>query len=183
MHIKDDQMIVLWWCRNVVGFGCTSETRLHKSIFPHLQCLIHLVVFIHIINVLFVSMFVEYVLIFFLQLHLHNSLMSWMHVSGNNRCFECCIPPPPYRMQEGCEESFHKHLNILRVFYYEVKWAKARDGTKHFNPLLDHWELNLQQWMLKMAMKRSHKATMLPPFDVSPLTQLWMTMNGRCLLK
>ena len=97
--------------------------------------------------------------------------------------FWVLYPPPPYRMQEGCEESFHKHLNILRVFYYEVKWAKARDGTKHFNPLLDHWELNLQQWMLKMAMKRSHKATLLPPFDVSPLTQLWMTMNGRCLLK
>lgn len=118
----------------MVGLGCTSETRMHKYIVPHLQCLIHLVVFIHVMNALFVSILVEYVMILFLQVQPHNSSMSWMPISRSNRCFECCIPS--YHMQKGCEESFEKHLDILKYFYYEVKLVKVRDGMKHFMPFL-----------------------------------------------
>lgn len=50
----------------------------------------------------------------------------------------------------GCVESFDKHIDIWKGFFCEVKSTNMGDGTKHFMPLLDRWELDLKEGMFKM---------------------------------
>ena len=76
---------------------------------------------------------------------------------------------PQYWIEEGCKESFGKHLDTLKGFYCEVNSTKVGDGKKIFIPLLDCWELSFYQGMFKMAVKSNSKATILRPFDVNPL--------------
>jgi len=63
-----------------------------------------------------------------------------------------------------------EHLDILKGFYYEVKLGNVGIMMKHFIPLFDYWELNLQQGMFKMVVESNSNGTMLPCFDVISLT-------------
>jgi hypothetical protein len=69
-----------------------------------------------------------------------------------------------------CEESFSKHLEVLKAWYCEptILWYGESNFVVH--PLLDRWQLDAKHGMLKLCMKSNFKVAMESPFDLNPLT-------------
>jgi hypothetical protein len=109
--------------------------KVYLYIIVHLQCLIHLIVFTRIMNALLVNILAKYVVVLYLQVQPHISSMSWMLISRNNRCVDALgVVYPQYWMQEGCNESFGKHLDILNpsclLTHYIAKYVKLVEYVK-----------------------------------------------------
>ena len=72
--------------------------------------------------------------------------------------------------QLDAKANFHKHLNILKDFYYEPKSLGTNEDERIIQPPLDGWKLEAQQGLFKTNMLANWQRCMEPPFDTDPLT-------------
>jgi hypothetical protein len=83
---------------------------------------------------------------------------------------------PRYWLQPQCEENFTKHLEFLKAWYYEPMMLGFGESSYVVHPLLDHWQLDVKQGMLKLCMKNNSKVVE-PSFDFNPLMCIWKTIH------
>jgi hypothetical protein len=77
----------------------------------------------------------------------------------------------------GGDVSFYLHLSIIKKHYCELKNVKI-SLLEISNPLNVNI-LDLQMSMFKFIMKMHAPRAMAKPFDVNPMTKLWITINGK----
>jgi hypothetical protein len=51
---------------------------------------------------------------------------------------------PQYWLQPQCEESFAKHLEVLKAWYCEPKMLGSSESSSIVHPLLDYWQLDIE---------------------------------------
>jgi hypothetical protein len=82
---------------------------------------------------------------------------------------------PQYWQQEGADESFQKHLQVLKDFYSGSRLVNegkplVEDERPFSAPeLLDASKLDTQQGLFKVSMKANCEAACAPLFGVNPL--------------
>jgi hypothetical protein len=82
------------------------------------------------------------------------------------------IYPQYWRDSETAEPSFHKHLDVIKEFYGQPKWIGEDDKKRLIPPLLDCFQLELQQLLFKLAMISNYYAMLKPHFNTNSLIQL-----------
>jgi hypothetical protein len=92
------------------------------------------------------------------------------------------IYPQYWRDSETAEPSFHKHLDVIKEFYGQPKWIGEDDKKRLIPPLLDCFQLELQQLLFKLAMISNCYAMLEPPFDTNPLARLWRMLDANTAL-
>jgi hypothetical protein len=71
-------------------------------------------------------------------------------------------------LSSNVEESFKKHLDVIKVAFYHPK--KLVDNDTWVLEVLLVASFDMQQSMFKLAMKSNACTTMVKSFDVNPLT-------------
>ena len=87
---------------------------------------------------------------------------------------------PQYWKQDGADESFAKHLSVLKDFYCHPKvFPGDCDGFNSYTvpEMLSPSKLDNQQAMFKVTMKANADAALIPPFEVNPLVKLWRNLH------
>jgi hypothetical protein len=92
------------------------------------------------------------------------------------------VYPQYWRDSEVAEKNFRKHLNIIKAQYGQPKWIGESDKQKLIPPLLDCYNLGLQQPLFKLSMISNSMAMLEPPFDLNPLTRLWRMLDANTAL-
>jgi hypothetical protein len=88
---------------------------------------------------------------------------------------------PQYWMQEGADESFHKHLDILKQFYCgDRKLNNGKEDGKPYSvpEMLNASSLDTQQGLFKVSMKANCETACAPPLGVNPLIRLWRNLSA-----
>jgi len=93
---------------------------------------------------------------------------------------------PQYWLQEGAEEAFPKHLQVLKRQYCGTREQRAH-GARELpkltcGELLSSSALDIQQSLFKVTMKAQAKGCVLPPFDKNPFTRLWDLVSSSAVL-
>jgi len=79
--------------------------------------------------------------------------------------------------KHSADVSFYLHLGIIKKHYCELKNVKLSllEISKPLNVNI----LDLQMSMFNFVMKMHAPKAMAKPFDVNPMTKLWITINGK----
>jgi hypothetical protein len=86
---------------------------------------------------------------------------------------------PQYWVNEKTAQiSFRKHLNVLKEYFGQPRWIGAAENKRLVAPVLDCFQLELQQPLFKLSMASNAMAAMEPPFHTNPLTKLWRTLDA-----
>jgi hypothetical protein len=67
---------------------------------------------------------------------------------------------PQYWLSPDADSNFTKHLHVLKRFYGEPKAIVEGDNQRVVQPILDSWQLDVQQAYFKLAIKSNSKAAM-----------------------
>jgi hypothetical protein len=62
------------------------------------------------------------------------------------------VYPQYWHDSQAAEKSFRKHLDIIKAHYRQPKWIGSEDNKKLIPPLLDCYNLELQQPLFKLLM-------------------------------
>lgn len=89
-------------------------------------------------------------------------------------------------MQEGVEEAFPKHLQVLKKKYCGTNSQEAHGAWElskvTCGELLSASSLDIQQSLFKVTIKAQARSCMLPPFYKDPFTKLWDRVFGSTVL-
>jgi hypothetical protein len=91
---------------------------------------------------------------------------------------------PQFWRDEHADESFFKHLAVLKAHFCQNKTVT---GWKHMGDmnvpgLLRPEALDAQHAMFRMAMKTNWSTSMSRPFSVNPLTRIWQQLGANTIL-
>ncbi len=86
---------------------------------------------------------------------------------------------PQFWMQLDVDFSFSLHLTIIKKHCCETK--KVKPSLLQVAKPLNFDLLNLQMCMFKFTMKTQAPKAIIEPFDVNPMTTLWVTINTNAL--
>lgn len=92
---------------------------------------------------------------------------------------------PQYWLQEGCDELFASHLQVIKEWFCEMKCVKGNGKDGHAQQIkapLDWHLLSMQQCLFKLTMKSHASKAMERPGDVNPVTTLWQKLGCNALL-
>jgi hypothetical protein len=78
---------------------------------------------------------------------------------------------PQFWCQGSAEEMFDKHLRTLMDTYGHGNFLGEGDKKMLIKPLIDREAIMSQRGLFKACMKSNSRASMLPPYDVNPLTK------------
>jgi hypothetical protein len=90
--------------------------------------------------------------------------------------------PQYWRDSQATEKSFRKHLDIIKAHYGQPKWIGLEEKKKLILPLLDCYNLELQQPLFKLSMASNSLALLEPPFNVNPVSCLWCMLDANIAL-
>jgi hypothetical protein len=90
--------------------------------------------------------------------------------------------PQYWRDSQATEKSFRKHLDIIKAHYGQPKWIGLEEKKKLILPLLDCYNLELQQPLFKLSMASNSLALLEPPFNVNPVSRLWRMLDANIAL-
>jgi hypothetical protein len=76
------------------------------------------------------------------------------------------------------KKQFPKHLSVIKKWYGVGKTITVDGIQQQCQPIVDNWRLDSKQGYFKIAMINKHAATMLPLYDVNPLTWLWRVLDA-----
>jgi hypothetical protein len=85
---------------------------------------------------------------------------------------------PQFWAMPDVEKQFPKHLSVIKQWYAVPKTILVDGMQQQCEPILDSWGLDSEQGYFKIAMINNHAATMLPPYNVNPLTRLWRVLDA-----
>ncbi len=91
---------------------------------------------------------------------------------------------PQFWRDEHADESFFKHLAVLKAHFCQNKTVT---GWKHVGDtsvpgLLKPEALDAQHAMFRLAMKTNWSTTMSRPFSINPLTRIWQQLGANTIL-
>jgi hypothetical protein len=93
---------------------------------------------------------------------------------------------PQYWVQEGVEEAFPKHLDVLKAHFCEstVQQARGEDELPQVRipGILSAQALDIQQSLFKVTMKAQASTCMKPPFERNPYSRLWDNIGSSQIL-
>jgi hypothetical protein len=92
------------------------------------------------------------------------------------------VYPQYWKDSEVAEKSFRKHLDIIKEHYYQPKWIGENDKKRLVAPILDCFQLELQQPLFKLSMMSNSMAACEPPYTVNPVTKLWRMLDANTAL-
>jgi hypothetical protein len=92
------------------------------------------------------------------------------------------VYPQYWRDQKVAEILFRKHLNVLKEHFGQPRWIGDDEKTRLVAPVLDCFQLELQQPLFKLLMASNAMYAMEPPFDTNPLTKLWRFLDTNTAL-
>jgi hypothetical protein len=92
------------------------------------------------------------------------------------------VYPQYWKDSEQADKSFRKHLDIIKDHYYQPKWVGEEDKKKLVAPILDSFQLELQQPLFKLSMRNNSMAVCEPPYFFNPLTKLWHMLDANSAL-
>jgi hypothetical protein len=88
------------------------------------------------------------------------------------------VYPHYWKDSEAAERSFRKHLDVLKSHYGQPRWIGDDEKKRLIPPVLDCFQLELQQPLFKLSMTSNCHAVLEPPYDVNPLTRLWRILDA-----
>jgi hypothetical protein len=92
------------------------------------------------------------------------------------------VYPQYWRDKKAAEISFRKHLNVLKEHFGQPRWIGEDEKKRLIAPLLDCFQLELQQPFFKLSMVSNAMYAMEPPFNTNPLTKLWRSLDANMAL-
>jgi hypothetical protein len=92
------------------------------------------------------------------------------------------VYPQYWRDSQAAEKTFHKHLDVIKSHYGQPRWIGSEEKRKLIPPLLDCYNLELQQPLFKLSMVSNSMAMLEPPFDVNPVSRLWRMLDANIAL-
>jgi hypothetical protein len=92
------------------------------------------------------------------------------------------VYPQYWKDSEQADKSFRKHLDIIKDHYCQPKWVGEEDKKRLVAPILDSFQLELQQPLFKLSMRSNSMAACEPPYLFNPLTKLWRMLDANSAL-
>jgi hypothetical protein len=92
------------------------------------------------------------------------------------------VYPQYWRDSQAAEKTFHKHLDVIKSHYGQPRWIGSEEKRKLILPLLDCYNLELQQPLFKIFHGLESLAMLDPPFDVNPVSRLWRMLDANIAL-
>jgi hypothetical protein len=90
--------------------------------------------------------------------------------------------PQYWKDEKAAQISFRKHLNVLKEHLGQPRWIGESENKRLVAPVLDCFQLELQQPLFQLSMVSNAMAAMEPPFQVNPLTKMWRTLDANTAL-
>lgn len=87
-----------------------------------------------------------------------------------------------YWMQEGADDSFAKHKEVIKLCDCEVYSVETGEVLKTIMPLLTCGNWDAQQGLFKLCMKSNCDAAMDPPYSTNYFNHLWKMLTNTQLL-
>jgi hypothetical protein len=92
------------------------------------------------------------------------------------------VYPQYWRDSHAAEKSFRKHLDVIKAHYGQPRWIGSDEKKKLIPPVLDCYNLELQQPLFKLSMASNAMAVLEAPFDINPMSRLWRMLDANIAL-
>lgn len=83
-----------------------------------------------------------------------------------------------YSMQEGANESFIRHIEVIKLCYCEVYGVETGEVLKTIPAFLNQWDLDAQQGLFKLCKKSNCDVAMVSPYSTNLITHLWKMVTN-----